>query len=100
MMLTIDAPQQRDGVGQALADALGIDVRDVALIGDELHIANADGREADAVAFAAAYVPVPVPAPVPLQAQIDELRGRLDRAANAAVTGEAAKLRDNLRAPP
>jgi hypothetical protein len=41
--------------------------------------------------------PIADPRPPSLQEQINDLKGRLDRAANAAVTGEAAKLRDNLK---
>lgn len=52
-----------------------------------------DGEEVDQATFDAAD-------DRPLQEQIDELRERVDRAAAAAVTGDAAKVRDALKATP
>ena len=84
-MLTVPAPPNgsRDGIGQAVADALGLDPQAVMLVGDDLQIPDAEGREAEVQAVVDGYTP-PAPAPDP----DDELDAALAAAAANATTAE------------
>lgn len=61
--LPAPAPDKRDGVGQAVAAALGIDVRAVTLNGDALEIDAPDSARASAEAAVRAHTPPARPDP-------------------------------------
>lgn len=60
-MFTIPAPDNRDRIGRALAESLGLDVTAVTLVDAELHVDAPDARAGEARAFVAAYTPPPRP---------------------------------------
>lgn len=57
-MFHLAAPADRDGIGQAVADALGIDVRAVVLVGDILEIDAPDSAKDAARAAVAGHTPL------------------------------------------
>lgn len=61
-MLIIPAPNNRDGIGQALADALGVSIDQVLLVGDDLHVDAPDSARAMAEQTVRDYTPPPAPA--------------------------------------
>lgn len=98
------AADKRDGIGQAVADALGIDVRAVALSGDTLEIDAPDSAKTKAQDTVKAHTPPPRPAhPTDLAERLaaveSELRGMRDRAAAVTATGGAAAVRDAITGP-
>lgn len=100
-MLTLPAPAALNG--EALADeltaALGRPVT-VTLNGTDVEIVAPDDAPLDkaaATSVVKAHVPPTVKVESPLADRLAAVEARLDKAAAAAVTGEAAKLRDNLK---
>lgn len=101
-MLTFPLPAALNGMALAAElRAVGLDVSDqgVHVVGDELHIDATDRARVERV-LAAHVPPAPAAPTVDLAERLAAVEARLDKAASAAVTGEAAKLRDNLKPAP
>jgi hypothetical protein len=87
--------------GDALADELhaaGLTDASVYVDRDRLIVSDVDDADRTKVesVLAAHVPPVPTP-PADLAERLAAVEARLDKAASVAVTGDAAKLRDNLR---
>lgn len=96
MMLTFTAPAELHGDALTAELAAAGLTADIYIEGDTLYVSGTDDR-AGVQKVLAAHVPPPPSTEPDLAERLAAVEARLDKAANAAVTGDAAKLRDNLK---